>query len=159
MADRYGITYDSEEEDVFIVHLPDKPVRFERIGMNLYVFKPPTTVKAENALMLNTVEENKTFYTERQFERAKRARDLFHVLGTPSTNDFKAIIHLNMINNNPVTTDDIKIAEKSFGPDIGTLKGKTTRRKPLPVVNDYISISPNALMARVRGMGVAVIIS
>ena len=59
MADRYKITYDSEEEDVFIVHLPDKPVRFERIGMNLYVFKPPKSIKDENALMLNTVEEKK----------------------------------------------------------------------------------------------------
>ena len=26
MADRYRITYDSEREDAFIVHLPDKPV-------------------------------------------------------------------------------------------------------------------------------------
>ena len=62
MADRYRITYHSEKEDAFIVHLLDKkPVRFERIGMNLYVFKPPssTTVKAKNAQMLNTVEENK----------------------------------------------------------------------------------------------------
>ena len=26
MADRYMITYESEKEDAFIVHLPDKPV-------------------------------------------------------------------------------------------------------------------------------------
>ena len=39
--------------------------------MNLYVFKPPTSIKAENALMLNTVDEDKTFYIQRQFERAK----------------------------------------------------------------------------------------
>jgi hypothetical protein len=46
MADRYRITYDSEKEDAFIVHLPDKPVRFKRIGINLYVFKPTTKIKA-----------------------------------------------------------------------------------------------------------------
>ena len=80
MTDRYRIIYNSEKEDAFIVHLPDKLVRFERIWMNLYVFKPPTTIKAENSQMLNTVEENKTFYTERQFERSKQARDLFHAL-------------------------------------------------------------------------------
>ena len=57
----------------YIVHLPDKTVRFEKIGMNVYVFKPPTiqAEKSENALMLNTVEENKKFYTECQFEIAK----------------------------------------------------------------------------------------
>jgi hypothetical protein len=69
MADRYRTTYDYEKDDAFIVHLPDKPVRFERIGMNLDVFETPTTIKAENGdLMLNTVEENKTLYTEHQFE-------------------------------------------------------------------------------------------
>ena len=143
MANRYRITDNSEKEDAFIVHLPDKTVRFERIGMKLYVFKPPTTMKAENnenALMLNIVEECKTFYTEHQFERAKQACDLFHSMGTPLIKDFKAIVRLNPINDNPVTTNDIKIEEKSFGPAIGTLKGKTTRYKPLPVMNDYIEI-------------------
>ena len=36
--------------------------------------------------------------------------------------------------------EDIKLAEQIFGPDIGALKGKTTRAKPTPVVNDYIEI-------------------
>ena len=45
MADKYRINYDSDKEDAYIVHFPDKPVQFERIGMNLYVFKPPTTIK------------------------------------------------------------------------------------------------------------------
>ena len=119
-------------EDAFIVHLPDKPVLFERIGMNLYVFKPPTSSKTENAPMLNTIVENKTFYTEHQFERAKRSFDLYQALGMPLINKFKATICMNMINNDPVTTNDINIAKKSFGPNVGTLKGKTTRRKPLP---------------------------
>jgi hypothetical protein len=47
---------------------------------------------------------------------------------------------MNMIKNNPVTTADVELAEKIFGPDIATLKGKTTRRKPVPVVEDYIDI-------------------
>jgi hypothetical protein len=68
--------------------LPDKSVRFE-IGINLYAFKPPTLVKAENAQMLNTVEENKTFFTQRPFERAKQACDLSYALGTPLINNFK----------------------------------------------------------------------
>jgi hypothetical protein len=38
---------------------------------------------------------------------------------------------MNIITNNPVTTDDIKIAEKMFGPDIGAIKGKTTSCKPI----------------------------
>jgi hypothetical protein len=41
---------------------------------------------------LETVDENKKFYTKHQFERAKRARKLLYSLGYPSINDMKAII-------------------------------------------------------------------
>jgi hypothetical protein len=55
-------------------------------------------------------------------------------------NDFKATIIMNPIKNNPVTSEDVKISEMIFGPDIGRVKGKTTRIKPNPVVSDYIDI-------------------
>jgi hypothetical protein len=73
-------------------------------------------------------------------EKAKQARELYHALGILSLQDFRAILQMNVITNNPVTTKDIKIAEEIFGPDIGSLKGKTTKRKPVLVVNDYINI-------------------
>jgi hypothetical protein len=52
----------------------------------------------------------------------------------------KAIICMNAIKNNPVTTEDVNIAEKIFGPDLATLKGKMTRRAPVPVIEDRIEI-------------------
>ena len=130
MADRYRITYDSTKDDAFVVHLPNKSVRYERIGNNLYVYKPPRKESSQRLQLLNMVEENTSFYTQRQFNRAKRARDLYHALGTPSIEDFKSMLRMNTVANNPVTTEDIKIAELIFGHDIGDLKGKTTRRKP-----------------------------
>ena len=66
--------------------------------------------------------------------------ELYHALGTLSTKDFKVMITTNTITNNPVTTEDIDLAEQNFGQDIGSLKGKITRRKPTPVANDYIKI-------------------
>ena len=61
-------------------------------------------------------------------------------MGTPSVEDFKAILKMNLIKNCPITTEDINLAEKIFGPDIGSIKGKTTRRKPLAVVKSHIEI-------------------
>ena len=40
----------------------------------------------------------------------------------------------------PVTVEDVKIAEHIFGPDMSSLKGKSTRRKPKPVRKDLVEI-------------------
>ena len=45
-----------------------------------------------------------------------------------------------MIHNNPITTEDVDVAQQIFGLDIGALKGKTVRKTPLPVSKDYIEI-------------------
>ena len=45
------------------------------------------------------------------------AQDLYHSLGTPSVEDFKAILRMNAIKDNPITNNDVIIAEKIFGPD------------------------------------------
>jgi hypothetical protein len=174
MVDRHPVTYDSTKEDAFIVHLPHKQVKFTREN-GLYVYRPPylkqptitndTKVACDNKLQparahtsahnivkydnkvqfLETVDENKKFYTKRQFEQAERARKLLYSLGYPSINDMKAIIQMNTIKNNPVTTGDVDIAEKIFGPDVATLKGKTTCPAPVPVIEDRIETAKNGI--------------
>jgi hypothetical protein len=47
---------------------------------------------------------------------------------------------MNLIRDNPVTTKDVDLAAHIFGPDVGTVKGKTTRRKPLPIIDEHIKI-------------------
>jgi hypothetical protein len=68
------------------------------------------------------------------------ARKLDLVIGCPSVENFKAILRQNIIKNCPVTVADVNIAERIFGPDIRTLKGKSTRQKPTPVKSDLIDI-------------------
>jgi hypothetical protein len=85
-------------------------------------------------IQLKVSKKTKLLYTDRQIQRAKLARSIYHAIGTPSLKDFKTIITSNTIKNIPITVDDINIAEKVFGPDIGALKGKTTRQKPALVV-------------------------
>ena len=60
----------------------------------------------------------------------------------PTVENFKYILRQNIIQNCPVTVEDVNIAKKIFGPDMGTLKGKTTRKKPKPVKSDTVEIPP-----------------
>jgi hypothetical protein len=56
-----------------------------------------------------------------------------------SIQDFKAILCMNFTSNNPVTINDIEIAQEIFGSNIRLLKCKTTKKKLIPVVSDYMS--------------------
>ncbi len=84
--------------------------------------------------------ENLKGFTNKQIELADEARRIYHLVGTPSLENFKGIIKGNMIKNLPITIDDVMRAEKIYGPDIFALKGKSTRKTPKAVVNDQIQI-------------------
>ena len=47
---------------------------------------------------------------------------------------------MNGIKNCPVTVADITLAEKIFGKDIASLKGKLKRTTPFPVIDNTIKI-------------------
>jgi predicted transcriptional regulator len=95
--------------------------------------------------MMNTVEENKHFFTNRQIAAVYKARELYHALETTSVHDFKTIIIMNVIKNNPVSLEDLKISERIFGSYIGRIKSKTTRIKPNPVISDYMEIPQESI--------------
>jgi len=64
MADRYPVKYDNTVEDVFIVQLPHKDVRFGHLTNQLYVFKPPNAAKPhveEDVQFINTVKRTRCF--------------------------------------------------------------------------------------------------
>jgi hypothetical protein len=99
--------------------------------------------------LINTVKENRVGYTERQFEQAKRAQELYHIVGTSTIESFKALIKMNAIKNCPVTTENVNNAKKIFGADMSSLRGKSTRRKSTPVREDAIEI-PEELISQNR---------
>ena len=63
------------------------------------------------------------------------------MIATPSMRDFNALVHLNIIPDCPITTENIKHADTLFGPDLATtIRGKTVQRKLTCVVTDYVDI-------------------
>ena len=66
-------------------------------------------------------------------------------MGTPTESDLKAMIQMSIIKNNKVTTDDVNLATKAYGLDIGELKGKTEKIRTTTVVTNIVEI-PEELM-------------
>jgi hypothetical protein len=151
MEEKYRITYDSGVESAIIVHTERGPVKFTKGPENLYYFKPKyrTTNEIMSATnFVETVKENELFYTPRQIESAKRAKKLMHSLGCPTVNDLKNILRLNMIADCPVKIPDVVLAEKIYGADLASLKGKTTRSKPASTTQDYVEVPAELLSAQ-----------
>ena len=86
------------------------------------------------------METNKTKFTKRQVAAAEKASSLRESLIYPSDKDFKWIVQSNQIRNCPIGVQDIEVAHEICGKDINNLKGKTTRKKPIPVAKDFVKI-------------------
>ena len=58
------------------------------------------------------------------------------LFGNPSKNDFKGMVSNSMITNCPITTTAITNAWSIFGKDPVSVRGKTVRWAPAPVVGN-----------------------
>jgi hypothetical protein len=130
-----------QKEDAFIVHTDNRNMKFKCNPKGLYTFEVSDNYLKKESRMINTVKQNRVRYTQRQFEQAKRAQELYHIVEMPMVETFKKLIKMNAIRNCPVTTEDVNIAKKIFGADMSSLKGKLTRRKSTPVWEDTVKIS------------------
>jgi hypothetical protein len=131
---KFPVTYDSAKGDYFIVKKPDKNIIFAGSPSGLYYHD--TTNQA--AMLVNTVKQNREGFTDREFDRAKLAHRALGLVGYPSPRDFKNMVRSNMIKNCNETPIDIDNAYKLFGDDNASLRGKTFRTTPDPVMADYV---------------------
>ena len=138
------VTY---EPGIFRVTTPaGKIIEFKRNFQGLFLYWP-----RKGRSDLATVRGNIEGFTKRQVERAQAARELYHKVGAPTITNLKALLRQNILANCPVTPEDVDLAEKIFGPDAATLKGRTTRSNPTPVKADYIDI-PDELLENNRDL-------
>ena len=173
----------NQKEDYFFIQYPDCAViEFRRSPdtYNLYVWKPPkiagvanvsttgvhtkppepitgvpTAPPKKKVQFAQTVEENKSFHTDREIARAKRARDLIHATGNPPVDLLKQALRQNLIADCPVTSNDLTLATKIFGPDVASIKGRSTRKRPHLQTDDTIDVPPELYDAQ-RGVDLCV---
>jgi hypothetical protein len=141
------VTFDSHAGNEFVVHKPDGDNRtFQSSPRGLYYMD---TSKMTGVTLVNTVKDNSTNYTSRDYSRALLARKVQHIIGRPSTRTFMHIVENNLLPNCPINKRDIIAAEAILGPDVGSLKGKTVRRKA-DAVNIKITDIPATIMSHYR---------
>ena len=157
IAKIYKTSYDGEKDE-FTVKVNEKTsIVFMPKRGGLYIWKPTVkdhsfleaNIKCDDLCFVETVMENKTFYTEQQVRRAKKAKEFYLAMGSATVKDLLALMRMNLVKDCEITLDDVKLMEKIFGPDVSGIKGKTTRKTPKAVTKDMIHI-PKELVQQQR---------
>ena len=147
---KYWITFDSDENNEFIVHKPDGSTRnFKESSCGLYYHDTSmevTGVAETGTVLVTTVADNASNYTHADYSHALLAHKTQQIIGQPSIRDYIRYVENNLIPNCPVTRRDIITAEHIFRPDVGSLTGKTMRKRPIGVgLYDHTPI-PSGIM-------------
>ena len=140
----------------------DEVVKFMLTPEGLYVYKPSqefldsnASLKAETGkddtkaaicYVVISVDDNKKRFTERQFIEANDARNLDGMIGRLTARNFRYLLKPNVMQDNTVKGEDIDIADKIFGTDVATLKGKSTGNRPPTVRSDEIQVPREILI-------------
>jgi hypothetical protein len=117
----YHVTYKSQTNNVLTVHKPD--------GSNCTFCQSPCSLfymdmapDDPSVSLLNTVAENRAFYTNRDYSHAVLDRQVQHIIGQTSTCAFLDILNWKLLPNCPVTHDNVLAAKHISGHDLSPSK-------------------------------------
>lgn len=147
---KHRVTFDSSRGNAFEVHKESGNRVFRQSPRGLYYLDLKGD-QSDGVALINTVAENKSRYTSIDVQRAHLARSIQKRIGRPSLKTFLEIVDKKKLTNCPINRDDVIAAEDIFGPDIGSLKGKTIRHSP-EAVRTRIEAVPIQILERYRNM-------
>ena len=131
VTDQYRVTFDSEDENAFRVHISaGHVITFERYQPGLYYLDASSINlsklrSAFSFLNLNTVESNKKLFRTRDVRKANEALTLNRRTNHIAKDKFIRVVQSNRIRNCPVTVGDIRRSHAIYGPPIPPIKGRT----------------------------------
>jgi hypothetical protein len=149
MRDMYPVTYDSENGNSFVVDMGNNgTMQFKQSPAGLYYYDAESEAQVGVA-MINTVASNMSKYSNDDYLHAVKARKMQVLIGRPATRDYIHIVKEGLLPNCPVNEEDVIRAEDIFGPEVGCLKGKTTRCTS-PQVEEIRQNIPTSLLSQYR---------
>ena len=131
------VRMDSRNSTSFILELTDgKTYEFKQYKNGLYFLDVQEATNKPNSTFLNytllqTVDNNKQFFSTAEINGADKSRYYQEYLFYPSTSTMKRYVNGNQINNCAITVDDINRGELIYGPLVPYLQGHMIRRKPV----------------------------
>ncbi len=136
----YRVTFDSDQENQFIVHKPDGELWVFKESQSGLYYLEVEVIDQSGTTLVNTVADNASRYTNQEYSRATLARSGQRRAGKPTMANFKRYIEANLLPNCPFTAQDVQNAEDMFGKDVQALKGKMVRHAPHRVRPGVVSI-------------------
>ena len=128
-----SVSYDSYQDCYKAKMIKSGPVyRFVHDqSTNIYLCDLDRNVSYKNvsfdkSIMVMTVKDKKKLYTARQVKSAELAREYQRKLGYTSPGQLIKLIGQGKLDKSDITAQDVVRALDIFGPDLGSLKGKTT---------------------------------
>jgi hypothetical protein len=73
------------------------------------------------------------------------ARKIQNILMFPGVRAYAKFANSQLIANCPISRADIAAAERIFGPNLGVLKGKTTKQTSIPVGGHIEGVPPSIM--------------
>ncbi|KAG7373108.1 hypothetical protein IV203_033832 [Nitzschia inconspicua] len=155
LSKHYRITMDSAVSNGLRLHKPDGST-FDFFPSETGLYHVDSKLFGSHHDMwsfVTTVKDRAAVYTKRQLEEAQRARRMQNIIMHPSDQQLSdvAIHHLRGC---PVTKHSIRVASDVFGPNLGSLKGKTVHR-PSSHVQPHTDPVPPEILARHRDVTLA----
>ena len=157
VADIYRLTMDTDIERSINMHKTDGTmVKFKPLIARVYSHMLSIGTQGHDKFwtFIQTVQENKEYYSRRELQRADVARRFQNITMRPNTK-FMADTIIKHMPNCPITRRDIAIAEDVYGPNLGSVKGKTPNKVVKHVAGNTDPVPPDILL-RHRHVSIAV---
>ena len=125
VAKHYEVSYHNRTSDDYIITTGTGTIRFKPTKAGLY-YKDFARDHRDAWAFFETVKGQKSQFTKKDVRRAARARKIQNIIGRPGLRQFKDILDKQLLPHSELEVRDLNNAEKIYGTNLGSLKGKTT---------------------------------
>ena len=147
VADMFRLTMDTDAERSINMHKQDGTIiKFKPVTARVYSHMLDVHNHDDNKFwsFIQTVSGQKEYYTKREIEDANNARRFQNIIMRPSAR-FTADTAIKHLPNCPITRRALAVADDIYGPNLGSIKGKTPHKTIKHVPGNTDPVPPEIL--------------